>query len=55
MEREELMEQMKELVLTMLEERRFKELKDELETMHPVDVAEMLEEFDDKQKDDLSL
>ena len=49
MEREELMEQMKELVLTMLEERRFKELKDELETMHPVDVAEMLEEFDDKQ------
>lgn len=39
----------KEQVLAMLEERRFKELKDELETMHPVDVAEMLEEFDDKQ------
>ncbi len=39
----------KEQVLAMLEERRFKELKNELETMHPVDVAEMLEEFDDKQ------
>ena len=45
MEREEL----KELALAMLEERKFKELKSELETMHPVDVAEMLEEFDDKQ------
>lgn len=39
----------KEHVLEMLEERRFKELKDELENMHPVDVAEMLEEFEDRQ------
>lgn len=39
----------KEQIIIMLEERRFKELKDELETMYPVDVAEMLEEFDDKQ------
>lgn len=39
----------KEHVLEMLEGRRFKELKDELENMHPVDVAEMLEEFEDRQ------
>lgn len=38
-----------EQVLEMLEERRFKELKDELENMHPVDVAEMLEELEDRQ------
>ena len=37
-----------EKVLEMLENREFKELKDELENMHPVDVAEMLEEMDDK-------
>lgn len=39
----------KEKILEMLENREFKEIKDELENMHPVDVAEMLEEFDDKQ------
>ena len=39
----------RELILEMLDNRQFKELKDELENMHPVDVAEMLEEFDDKQ------
>jgi len=41
MEREQLLE--------MLEERRFKELKETLENMHPFDIAEMLEELDDKQ------
>lgn len=45
MEREEMVEH----IVKMLEERNFKELKAELENMHPVDIAEMLEEFDDKQ------
>ena len=39
----------KEYVLELLEERRFKELKDELETMHPVDVAEILEDLENRQ------
>ena len=39
----------KEQLLEMLEERRFKELKEALENMHPFDIAEMLEELDDKQ------
>lgn len=39
----------KEKILKMLEERRFKELKGKLDTMHPIDVAEMLEEFEDRQ------
>ncbi len=39
----------KEQLLIMLEERRFKELKEALENMHPFDIAEMLEEMDDKQ------
>lgn len=39
----------KEQILTMLEERQFKELKDELENMHPVDVAELLEEVEERQ------
>ena len=39
----------KEKILEMLENREFNEIKDELENMHPVDVAELLEEFDDKQ------
>ena len=39
----------KEVVLEMLEQRKFKELKEQLENMHPVDIAEMLQEFDDKQ------
>ena len=37
-----------EQILDMLDKREFKELKDELENMHPVDVAEMLEEMEDK-------
>ena len=41
MEREQLLE--------MLEERRFKELKEALENMHPFDIAEMLEDLEDKQ------
>lgn len=39
----------KEQILAMLEARQFKELKDELENMHPVDVAEILEEIEEKQ------
>lgn len=39
----------RELLLTILEERRFKELKEALENMHPFDIAEMMEELDDKQ------
>ncbi len=39
----------KEQVLELLENRMFKELKIELENMHPFDIAEMLEELDDKQ------
>ncbi len=38
-----------ELVLELLGNRQYKELKTELENMHPVDIAEMLEEFDEKQ------
>ena len=37
-----------EQILDMLDKREFKELKDELENMHPVDVAEMLEEMENK-------
>ena len=33
----------------LLEQRRFKELKEELEAIHPVDIVEMLEDFDRKQ------
>lgn len=45
--REELTE---ERILEMLEKRQFKELKDELENnMYPVDLAEILEEFEQKQ------
>ena len=45
-EREDLTE---ERIKEMLEERRYKELKEELETnMYPVDLAEILEEFDQK-------
>ena len=47
-------EQKKELteerILEMLEKRRYKELKEELENnMYPVDLADILEEFDQKQ------
>lgn len=46
-EREELTE---ERILEMLEKRQFKDLKDELENnMYPVDLAEILEEFEQKQ------
>lgn len=46
-EREELTE---ERILEMLEKRQFKELKDELENnMYPVDLAEILEGFEQKQ------
>ena len=34
----------------MLENRQYKELKIELENMYPVDLAELLEEFDEKQR-----
>ncbi len=36
-------------ILELLELRQYKELKDMLEEMHPVDLAEMMEEFEDKQ------
>lgn len=36
----------RERILELLEQRRFKELKEELEAMHPVDIVEMLEDFD---------
>ena len=39
----------KELVLELLGERKFKELKEELEAIHPVDIVEMLEDFDTRQ------
>ena len=43
-EREELTE---ERILEMLDNRQFKELKEELENnMYPVDLAEILEEFE---------
>lgn len=38
-----------ELILELLENRQYKELKAELENTHPVDIAEMMEEFDEKQ------
>lgn len=40
----------KEMILELLEQRKFKELKEELESMHPVDIVEMLEEFGQKQQ-----
>lgn len=39
-----------EQILELLESRKYKELKYELENMHPVDVAEVLEELDEKQQ-----
>lgn len=38
-----------EQILDMLEEKKYKELKAILENMYPVDLAEMLEEFEEKQ------
>ena len=37
-------------LLELLDERKFKELKEELETMHPVDIVECLEELDKKRQ-----
>ena len=34
----------------LLEAHKFKQLKDELETMHPVDIVDVLEELDKKQR-----
>ncbi len=42
-------EKVLEFLLEMLEERSYKALKTELENMHPVDIAEMMEELDEKQ------
>lgn len=41
MEREQIME--------LLEKRRFKELKEELGTMHPVDIVDILDELEERQ------
>lgn len=40
---------MKEQILALLEERKFKELKELLETVHPVDIVEVLEDISKKQ------
>lgn len=39
----------REVILDLLEQRKFKELKEELETLHPVDIVDLLEDFDLKQ------
>lgn len=39
-----------EKILQMLENREYKELKDELENWHPVDIANLLEEFNERQR-----
>lgn len=39
----------REEILVMLEDRQFKNLREVLENTHPVDIAELLEEIDDKQ------
>lgn len=39
-----------ERMTALLEEHKFKRLKDELETMHPVDIVDVLEELDKKQR-----
>ena len=38
-----------EEILFLLDNRQYKELKEELENMHPVDIAELLEELEDRQ------
>lgn len=40
----------KEQILEMLDQRQFKELKTELENVHPVDIAELMEELEEKQR-----
>ena len=39
----------REKIIEFLEERRFKELKEELGFMHPVDIADLMAELEDKQ------
>ena len=39
-----------EQITELLEKHDFKVLKEELETMHPVDIVECLEELDKKQR-----
>ena len=39
----------REEILEMLENRQFKELREVLENTHPVDIAELLDEIDDRQ------
>lgn len=39
----------REMILEMLEERQYKELREVLENTHPVDIAELLEEIEEKQ------
>ncbi len=39
-----------EMIFELLEQRKFKELKEELETMHPVDIGEILKECEPKQQ-----
>ncbi len=39
-----------EELLGLLEQREFKKLKEELETMHPVDIVEVMEEVDERQR-----
>ena len=37
-------------IIKFLEERNFKELKEELENLHPVDLVDAMEELDKKQR-----
>ena len=39
----------KEMILEMLEERQYKELREVLSNTHPVDIAELFEELEEKQ------
>ncbi|MGC4017881.1 MAG: magnesium transporter [Muricomes sp.] len=39
----------REIILGLLEQRRFKELKEKLETIHPVDIVELMEDIDTRQ------
>ena len=37
-------------IIRLLEAHNFKQLKEELETVHPVDIVDILEELDKKQR-----
>ena len=39
----------RERIEVLLDERRFKELKEQLETMHPVDIVDVLNELEERQ------